>query len=177
MDNFITRAKAQKLLGCTKETMLELLRSGEIASHRKENGAWLVSMSSLETFIKSSWTENESNPALLQKRIVQLKNGISYLKGLLDENGIAYPNLDSSILDGLVPCSDDEKQSRNDLSLVSLALPPRALHSLYMKGVNTIPQLLALTYLDLLKCSGIGRKTALLIVKQLEANGLALKRI
>lgn len=177
IEDFITRAKAQKLLGCTKETMIELLRSGEVASQRKENGAWLVSMSSLQTFMRSSWTEKGCNPTLLQKRIVQLKKGIYYLKGLLDENGIEYPDLDSSILEGHVPSSIALDKSRGDLSLISLNLPPRALHSLYLKGINSVQQLQALSYLDLLKCSGIGRKTALHIVEQLKANGLALKSI
>ena len=177
MDEFITRARAQKLLGCTKETIIELLRSGEIASQRKDNGAWLVSLNSLNAFMKSTWTEDENDPILLQKRIVQLKNGVSYLKSILDENGIDYPDLDKSIIDGFETSSIEEDLSKNDLSLLSLKLPPHALHSLYMRGINTIQQLQALSYLDLMKCSGIGRKTSLLIVKRLEEKGLALRSI
>ena len=61
MSEFISRAQAQKLLGCDKDTMVRLLRSGEIETSRKENGAWLVSYDSLEKYMETTWTIKDSD--------------------------------------------------------------------------------------------------------------------
>ena len=90
MDVFLSRMQAQKILGCDKNTMLQIIRSGRVESARKENGGLLVSKQSLEHFIETAWTESSIDVILLQKIIAELKAENADLKRVIKEHGIDY---------------------------------------------------------------------------------------
>lgn len=170
MSDFISRQQAQKLLGCDKDTMMRLLRSGELETSRKENGGWLVSYDSLEKYMATTWTIREDNVGALQKIIAELKAENQHLKALLDENGISY-NAEASILPTRQPIQKDA-----DITIIDLHIPNRAIVALERNGVYTIEQLRRMTRKDLLALDGIGKKAANAIQSQLTLHGLALRK-
>lgn len=175
MNDYISRGQAQKRLNCTKETMYKLLRSGVLESARKENGGWLVSSKSLEAFIQSTWTENGADELSLQKRIAQLKNCISYLTQLLDENGIPYPDLEPGIVNSLSNTYYVGSAPFNDKSLVDLRLSRRIMYILNNNGILSLNELTSLSFKELLGLKGIGKKSIYQITSKLEKRGLSLK--
>lgn len=90
MEGYISRIIAQRRLGCTKESILELLRNGVIESKRKENGGLLVFVSSLEKYMRINLLEDVSRPHLLQQKIVALNSEVARLKDILDKYHIDY---------------------------------------------------------------------------------------
>ena len=166
MTDYISRAQAQKLLGCDKETMVRLLRSGEIESSRKENGAWLVSYDSLEKYMATTWSIKDDDAGKLQKIIAELKAENQHLKELLDANGISY---DNSTKVEIVP-------QEADITIVDLHIPNRAIVALGRNRVYTIDQLRKMTMNDLLALDGIGKKAANAIKSQLALHGLELRK-
>lgn len=164
MTDYISRAKAQKLLGCDKDTMVRLLRSGEIESSRKENGGWLVSYDSLEEYM-SKQSNSDTEIDELKNTIVALRRENESLKELLEENGISTEALNNKpdIVSG-------------DLSIADLGLPPRAMNALSSNGIWSIHALLKMSMKDLRKYNNIGRKTALIIEAKLQENGLHLRK-
>lgn len=166
MSEYISRIQAQKLLGCDKDTIVRLLRSGEIESSRKENGGWLVSYDSLERYMATSWTVRDDKVSNLQKIIAELKAENQHLKELLNANGIPYD--DSAIA---------PKPAQNaDISIIDLYIPNRAIVALERNGVHTIDQLRKMTMKDLLALDGIGKKAANAIKSQLALHGLELRK-
>lgn len=166
MKEFISRGRAQKLLGCDKDTIMQLLRSGEIESSRKENGGWLVSYDSLEKYMATTWTEKDANVGNLQKIIAELKAENQRLKKLLDDNGISY---------GGTPV-EPENSDGPDVSIIDLHIPNRAIIALERNGVHTIDQLRKMTIKDLMAFDGIGKKAASAIKLQLARFGLELRQ-
>lgn len=166
MSEFISRAQAQKLLGCNRDTILELLRSGVIASSRKENGGWLVSYDSLEEYMASSWPIREESVPALQQAIAQLEKENTRLKALLKEYGIDYEADDAKTKDS----------SADDISIADLGLNDRALVALGRTGIHSIDLLRKMTMKDLMSIEGIGKKTATAIKSKLLKNGLALRK-
>lgn len=166
MSEFISRAQAQKLLGCNKDTILELLRSGVIASSRKENGGWLVSYDSLEEYMNSSWPIREESVPALQQTIAQLEKENTRLKALLKEHGIDYEADDAKTKDSLA----------DDISIADLGLNDRALVALDRAGIHSIDLLRKMTMKDLMSIEGIGKKTATAIKSKLLKNGLVLRK-
>lgn len=164
MTDYISRAQAQKLLGCDKDNMVRLLRSGEIESSRKENGAWLVSYDSLEEYM-SKQSKSETEIDELKNTIAALRRENEALKELLEENGISIEaqNSESEIFSG-------------DLSIADLGLPPRALNALSSNGIWSIHALVKMSMKDLRKYNNIGRKTALIIEAKLQEKGLHLRK-
>lgn len=165
MTEYISRQQAQKLLGCDKDTIVRLLRSGEIESARKENGGWLVSYDSLERFMATNWTIREDNVGKLQKVIAELTAENKYLKKLLEDNGIAY----NGAINPVAPPNPD-------ISIIDLAIPPRALRALDINGIHSIDQLKVMTMKDLLALDGVGTKAATAIKTQLAKYGLTLRK-
>ena len=166
MPKYISRAQAQKILGCDKDTIIKLLRSGEIDSSRKENGGWLVSYDSLETYLSTTWTVRNGDVADLQKIIVKLKAENQALKKLLDDHGISY--------DGLF---DEELPSPvKEIAIIDLDIPPRAIRSLDLYGIHTIEHLCGMTSKDLLAMEGIGKKAVMAIKAQLAKHGFELRK-
>lgn len=166
MSEFISRAQAQKLLGCNRDTILELLRSGVIASSRKENGGWLVSYDSLEEYMNSSWPIREESVPALQQAIAQLEKENTRLKALLKEHGIDYEADDAKTKDS----------SADDISIADLGLNDRALVALDRAGIHSIDLLRKMTMKDLMSIEGIGKKTATAIKSNLLKNGLVLRK-
>ena len=164
MTDYISRAQAQKLLGCDKDTMVRLLRSGEIETSRKDNGGWLVSYDSLEEYMsKHAKSEIEIND--LKNTIVALRRENEALKKILAENGIMTETLNTE------PANDS-----GDLSIADLGLPPRAMNALRSNGIWSIHALVNMSIKDLRKYNNIGRKTALIIEAKLQENGLHLRK-
>lgn len=165
MSEFISRAQAQKLLGCDKDTMVRLLRSGEIETSRKENGAWLVSYDSLEKYMETTWTIKDSDAGKLQSIIAELKAENQRLKTLLDEHGISY--------------NDSVKvkvaHTKEEITIVDLHIPNRAIVALEKNRIHTIEQLRKMTLQELLALEGIGKKAANVIKAQLALHGLELR--
>jgi len=166
MTDYISRAQAQKLLGCDKETILRLLRTGEIESSRKENGGWLVSYDSLEKYMATSWTVRDDSVRNLQILIAELKAENQYLKELLDTNGISYGDSDKEPID----------TKNADIAIIDLSIPRRAIVALDRNGIHTIDQLCKMTMKDLLALDGIGKKAAGAIKSQLALHGLGLRK-
>lgn len=165
MSEFISRAQAQKLLGCDKDTMVRLLRSGEIESSRKENGAWLVSYDSLEKYMATTWTIKDDDAAKLQRIIADLKAENEHLKALLDEHNISF---DDSFKEDITP-------KEADITIIDLHIPNRAIVALERNRIHTIDQLRKMTMRDLLALDGIGKKAANIIKSQLALHGLELR--
>lgn len=166
MSEYISRAQAQKLLGCDKDTMVRLLRSGEIESSRKENGAWLVSYDSLEKYMATTWTIKDDDAGKLQKIIAELKAENERLKVLLDEHGIPYDD----------PVKKEVEPKEADMTIIDLHIPNRAIVALERNRIHTIDQLRKMTIRDLLALEGIGKKAANIIKSQLALYGLELRK-
>jgi DNA-directed RNA polymerase alpha subunit len=166
MKDFISRAQAQRILGCDKDTMVKLLRTGEIDSSRKENGGWLVSYDSLEIYLSTTWTVRDGDVAALQKAIAKLKSENQALKKLLDDNGISYERV----------LGDELPSPPREITIIDLDIPPRALRSLDLYGIHTIEQLCRMTRKDLLAMDGIGKKAVMAINAQLSKNGFELRK-
>ena len=150
MTEYISRLQAQKLLGCDKDTILDLLRSGAIESSRKENGGWLVSYDSLEEYMKSSWPIREDSVPVLQKALAQLEAENQRLKALLEGNGIPYEKEEIAA----------NGSSEREISIADLGLNNRALVALDRAGIHSIDLLRKMTYKDLMSLDGVGKKTA-----------------
>ena len=165
MSEFISRAQAQKLLGCDKDTMVRLLRSGEIETSRKENGAWLVSYDSLEKYMETTWTIKDSDAGKLQSIIAELKAENQRLKTLLYEHGISY---DDSV-------KVEVAHTKEEITIVDLHIPNRAIVALEKNRIHTIEQLRKMTLQELLALEGIGKKAANVIKAQLALHGLELR--
>lgn len=165
MSEFISRAQAQKLLGCDKDTMVRLLRSGEIETSRKENGAWLVSYDSLEKYMETTWTIKDGDAGKLQSIIAELKAENQRLKTLLDEHGISY---DDSV-------KVEVAHTKEGITIVDLHIPNRAIVALEKNRIHTIEQLRKMTLQELLALEGIGKKAANVIKAQLALHGLELR--
>lgn len=162
MSDYISRAQAQKLLGCDKDTMIRLLRSGEIESSRKENGAWLVLYDSLEQYLATTWTVKDDNVGKLQKIIAELKTENRRLKQLLEENGISYDDATQTPVE----------HKDTDITIIDLFIPNRAIVALERNGIRTIDQLRRMNRKDLLALDGIGKKAAKAIQSQLALHGI-----
>lgn len=160
MKEYISRIQAQKILGCNKEAMMLLLRSGEIETSRKENGGWLVSVNSLEEFKKRS-KDCVSSVVELKRLVAAYKEENNELKRLLDENGIQYKNLTSK-------CA----QKSFDITINDLCLPTRVLVSLNAHGINSVAQLCKMTDTELTSLRGFGKKTVSLIKSRLASFGI-----
>ena len=163
MSGFISRAQAQRILGCNKDTMVNLLRSGEIDSSRKENGGWLVSYDSLKQYMEKR-TERIENIAELQRVIAAYKEENRKLKEILDENGIDYQG---ELVD--VPATNPE------VAIIDLNLPKRVLVAFDRNHIHSISQLCNMTVLELKSFDGIGRKAVELIQTSLNNYGLHLR--
>ena len=155
MEDYISRIQAQRILGCNKDTMMRLLRSGEIESSRKENGGWLVSIESLEEF-KKRRKDYSTNLAELQRLVTVYKEENHALKVLLNENGIRYEGIISEI-----------NQKSPTVSIIDLSLPKRVLVSLSSNGIYSIEQLRKMTTTELKSMYGIGKKTVNIIRSRL----------
>lgn len=166
MKEFISRIQAQRILGCDKDTMVKLLRTGEIESSRKENGGWLVSSDSLETYLATTWTVRSGDAAALQKTIAKLKAENQALKKLLDDHEISF--------DGLF--EEELPSPPKELAIIDLDIPPRAIRSLDLYGIHTIEQLRRMTAKDLLAMDGIGKKAVMAIKAQLAKHGFELRK-
>ena len=174
MQEYITRNQAQNRLGCTKEMMRELLRSGEVSSIHKENGGWLVSVKSLDEYIRSNWSEHDANPLALQKIIVKLKAEIVYLRSLLDDNHIDYSRQLFFFERGGQINNSFKGAPEISLSLDDLTLSNRALNALRKNGIGSVHQLIMLSEKELLMCPGVGNHTLHNIKERLSDNGLSL---
>lgn len=160
MEDYISRIQAQRILGCNKDTMMRLLRSGEIESSRKENGGWLVSIESLEEF-KKRRKDYSTNLAELQRLVTVYKEENHALKVLLNENGIRYEGIISEI-----------NQKSPTVSIIDLSLPKRVLVSLSSNGIYSIEQLRKMTTTELKSMYGIGKKTVNIIRSRLLGFGI-----
>ena len=174
MKDYISRGQAQNLLGCSKETIMELLRTGELETKRKENGGWLVSTDSLKAFINNVWTEEDGRPIALQKRITELKAEVAYLRSLLEENNIEYEKHGVGIDRVKTSFLQGSNQPQDDISIIDLRLSNRALKALDDNGIHSIQQLLSLSRNDLMRYPGIGKYTVNHIVNKLQLKGLDL---
>ncbi len=155
MKEFISRIQAQRILGCDKDTMVKLLRTGEIESTRKENGGWLVSSDSLKLYMEKL-TERVENIAELQRIIAAYKEENRMLKQLLMENGIHFQG-------ELV----DVPTSAPDVAIIDLDLPKRVLVAFNRHHIHSISQLCNMTVTELKSLDGIGRKAVELIQSRL----------
>lgn len=162
MIEYISRIKAQKILGCNKETMMRLIRSGEFETSRKDNGGWLISYDSLVAFKKRSSDKVESITEL-QKIIATYKEENRVLKRLLSENGIPYKG-----------AYDDHYNIAANTAIIDLNIPKRALVSLDLAGIHSIDQLRRMSIKDLKSLDGIGSKTAGVIKAELDSKGLSI---
>ena len=162
MSEFISRFQAQKILGCNKNTMVNLLRTGEIDSSRKENGGWLVSYDSLKLYMGKR-AERIESIAELKRVIAAYKEENLKLKRLLNENGIQYHG-------GLV----DAPVTTLEVAIIDLDLPKRVLVAFERNHIHSISQLCNMTVMELKSLDGIGRKAVELIQSKLEQYGLHL---
>ena len=159
MDEYVSRIAAQKRLGCSKEKILKLLRSGEIASMRKENGGWLVSCDSLEAYYVKR-KDRIMRISKLQDTINLLRDENRYLKSLLNDAGIHYAGE-----------SNDIQNKSLSGSVTKLDLPISILSLLVKNGIRSIDQLCKMSLDDLKRLDGIGAKRALIIMNKLKSSG------
>ena len=155
MSEYFSRAQAQRIVGCDKNTMVKLLLSGEIKSSRKANGGWLVSKDSLNQFMARR-AGRTADVAELQRLIKEYQRENRKLKKILLANGINY---DSNI--------QEEIPIEQPNTLLDLNLPKRSLYPLFNNGIRTTGQLRGMSMADLMKLEGIGKKTATEIMSAL----------
>ena len=156
MEEYISRAQAQRILGCDKNTIKRLLLSGDILSLRKDNGGWLVSRDSLNLYMAKR-ADSLASVKEMQRLLFSYQEENRVLKNILKEHGIELDNEEDILIPRIKVA-----RTINDLNL-----PFRALHSLYSGGVRSIEQLRNMSAEDLTKIAGIGKKTARIIMSKL----------
>ncbi len=120
------------------------------------------------------WTDGSIEPrSALDIAVDTLRNQLSVFSG----NG-AFEDEDSAPVLTIPTPQPTESSSDDDevtLSLESLDLSSRVLHSLQEEGIDSVNALLALSERDLKKVGGVGEKSLEEIKERLAARGLKLK--
>ncbi|ADI14193.1 DNA-directed RNA polymerase subunit alpha [Truepera radiovictrix] len=125
----------------------------------------------LDRLVLRVWTDGSVSPReALDSAVEILRNQLSVFSGgVIDE---PLPVM------AIPPRSADEPLSRAEparISLESLELSSRVLHSLQEEGIDSVDALLALSERDLKKVGGVGDKSLEEIKERLQAQGLYLK--
>jgi DNA-directed RNA polymerase subunit alpha len=125
----------------------------------------------LDRLVLRIWTDGSVSPRdALDSAVEILRNQLSVFSGgVIDE---PLPVM------AMPPRSADEPLGRAEparMSLESLELSSRVLHSLQEEGIDSVDALLALSERDLKKVGGVGDKSLEEIKERLQAQGLYLK--
>lgn len=163
---YLSRATAQKRLGCTKNEFRELLENGTISFERKESGGFLIDAESVNDFIEKRASNN--NTALCN-RVRQLEARVELLEDLLERNGITIPD---SLLQ---PKPGDATFVSKYPLLHEIPFSGRAHHVFREGGITTVEQLVGMKSGDLMKIHGCGKKTINEVRNYLASQGLSFE--
>ncbi len=127
----------------------------------------------LDRLVLRVWTDGSIEPAAALDHAVEiLKHQLSVFG---DEGTV---DMDEAAPMIVMPQRAAEEPAQNQgvqMSLESLSLSSRVLHSLQEEGIDSVDALLALSERDLKKVGGVGEKSLEEIKERLEAAGLQLK--
>lgn len=127
----------------------------------------------LDRLVLRVWTDGSIEPAAALDHAVEiLKHQLSVFG---DEGTV---DMDEAAPMIVMPQRAAEEPTQNQgvqMSLESLSLSSRVLHSLQEEGIDSVDALLALSERDLKKVGGVGEKSLEEIKERLEAAGLQLK--
>ncbi|SRR5690625_383751 len=128
----------------------------------------------LDRLVLRLWTDGSIDPRTALDQAVDILRG---QLGVFSEEGI---DGEEQVPVMTIPSREPEEGSSaadqiQNMSLESLELSSRVLHSLQEEGIDSVNALLALSERDLKKVGGVGEKSLEEIKEQLAARGLALK--
>jgi len=128
----------------------------------------------LDRLVLRLWTDGSIDPRTALDQAVDILRG---QLGVFSEEGI---DSEEQVPVMTIPSREPEEGSSaadqvQNMSLESLELSSRVLHSLQEEGIDSVNALLALSERDLKKVGGVGEKSLEEIKEQLAARGLALK--
>ena len=127
----------------------------------------------LDRLVLRVWTDGSVEPErALNMAVDTLRNQLSVFSG---EGEIEEPVQVVSAPSQIADESTITKSEPVRMSLESLDLSSRVLHSLQEEGIDSVDALLALSERDLKKVGGVGDKSLEEIIEQLNSRGLSLK--
>ena len=127
----------------------------------------------LDRLVLRVWTDGSVEPEkALHAAVDTLRNQLSVFSG---EGEVEEPVQTISPPSQLADESTITKSEPVRMSLESLDLSSRVLHSLQEEGIDSVDALLALSERDLKKVGGVGDKSLEEIIEQLNTRGLSLK--
>ncbi len=132
----------------------------------------------LDRLILRIWTDGSVSPRdTLNHAVEQLKQQLAVFSGEMVEMPREVMPVAETKSTEAAPATRPEKATSEgpQMSLESLDLSSRVLHSLQEEGIDSVEALLALTKSDLKKVGGIGEKSLEEIMERLEARNLKLK--
>lgn len=130
----------------------------------------------LDRLVLRVWTDGSVSPQeALDVAVDRLRAQLAVFGGsaelpIQDSSPILTPT--SAVMPDIQPPAEEPEET---ISLESLELSSRVLHSLQEEGIDSVNALLALSERDLKKVGGIGEKSLEEIMDQLVAKGLKLK--
>ena len=127
----------------------------------------------LDRLVLRVWTDGSVEPErALNMAVETMRNQLSVFSG---EGEVEEPVQVVSAPSRVADESTITKSEPVRMSLESLDLSSRVLHSLQEEGIDSVDALLALSERDLKKVGGVGDKSLEEIVEQLNSRGLSLK--
>ncbi|MEZ4633082.1 MAG: DNA-directed RNA polymerase subunit alpha [Deinococcales bacterium] len=128
----------------------------------------------LDRLILRIWTDGSINPQVaLDKAVDTLRNQLNVFKEYVMVEEIPEPEIIEEVVEEVV--EEVPSEPRIQISLESLDLSSRVLHSLQEEGIDSVDALLALSEKDLKKVGGVGDKSLEEIKVRLVAHGLKLR--
>jgi len=129
----------------------------------------------LDRLVLRIWTDGSIDPRTALDQAVEIMRG---QLAVFSEEGIDAEEQGVPVM--TIPSREPEDgnsaaEQMQNMSLESLELSSRVLHSLQEEGIDSVNALLALSERDLKKVGGVGEKSLEEIKEQLAARGLALK--
>lgn len=127
----------------------------------------------LDRLVLRVWTDGSIDPAdALDHAVEIMKHQLSVFG---DDGTVDMDESAPMIVMPQRPAEEPVQNEGTQMSLESLALSSRVLHSLQEEGIDSVDALLALSERDLKKVGGVGEKSLEEIKERLEAAGLQLK--
>lgn len=163
---YISRATAQKRMGCTKKELRELMENGIIAFARKESGGFMIEVDSVNKYIAQKASNDNT---ALYNRIQQLEARVELMEDLLKRNGIQIPE-SLQQAEPVEPAFQSEYPPLNKLPFSG-----RARSVFRTGGITTVEQLAGMRSEDLIKIHGCGKKTLNEVWNFLASKGLTFE--
>ncbi len=128
----------------------------------------------LDRLVLRIWTDGSVSPSDALNHSVEI---LRHQLLVFSEDGTAELDEGAPMITMPVVRAAEEpaQEERVQMSLESLELSSRVLHSLQEEGIESVDALLALAERDLKKVAGVGEKSLVEIKERLEAAGLQLK--